>query len=74
MLAAAGADGICRTPQAPSVHNSLDEPKIQGTAERNVSPALSAGGAAQMGQSSRIRKQKVRASFWKMTENTFYCC
>jgi len=41
----------------------LMSPRSRAQLNAMVSPALSAGGAAQMGQSSRIRKQKVKASF-----------
>lgn len=74
MLAAAGADGICRTPKLHLFTIDLMSPGSRAWLNAVVSPVLSAGGGEQVGQSSRIRKQKVKASFWKMTENSFYCC
>lgn len=69
-MAAAGADGICRNPKLHLFTIDMMSPRSRAQLNAMASPALSAGGEEQVGQSSKIRKQAVKASFTKKWQKT----
>lgn len=72
ILAAAGADGICRNPQLHLFTVDTMSPRSRAQLNAMASPALSAGGEEQVGQSSKIRKQAVKASFSRKWQKTLF--
>lgn len=71
-MAAAGADGICRNPKLHLFTIDMMSPRSRAQLNAMASPALSAGGEEQVGQSSKIRKQAVKASFTKKWQNPLF--
>lgn len=71
-MAAAGADGICRNPKLHLFTIDMMSPRSRAQLNTMASPALSAGGEEQVGQSSKIRKQAVKASFTKKWQKTLF--
>lgn len=71
-MAAAGADGICRNPKLHLFTIDMMSPRSRAQLNAMASPALSAGGEEQVGQSSKIRKQAVKASFTKKWQKTLF--
>lgn len=72
ILAAAKADGICRNPKLHLFTIDLMSPRSRAQLNAMDSPALSAGGEEQVGQSSKIRKQKAKASFLRKWQKTLF--
>lgn len=71
-MAAAGADGICRNPKLHLFTIDMMSPRSRAQLNAMASPALSAGGEEQVGQSSKIRKQAVKASFTKKWQKPLF--
>lgn len=72
MLAAARADGICRNPKLHLFTIDLMSPRSRAQLSAMVSPALSAGGGGQVGQSSKMRKQRLKASLFRKQQKTLF--
>jgi len=72
ILAAARADGICRNPKLHLFTIDLMSPRSRAQLKAMASPALSAGGEEQVGQSSKISKQTVKAAFSRKWQKTLF--
>lgn len=71
-MAAAGADGICRNPKLHLFTADMMSPRSRAQLSAMASPAFSAGGEEQVGQSREIRKQAVKASFTRKWQKTLF--
>lgn len=71
-VAAARADGICRNPKLHLFTTASMSPGSRAQLNAAASRALSAGGEEQVGQSSKVGKQTVKAAFSRKWQKTLF--